>query len=150
VVNGAPFGRWTEHANTIQIRWNLGSPTELFKNGPNLEGRGERWAPYHLADGVTLGGTFLRNLGPGLRSQWIVLHEDGTFMGDGVNVTMGGSIVSPAFPERGSGTYEIRKGSRILYFNNGFKTGDCPILDQANTGGVKTVLLNGFPFERVR
>ena len=150
VVSGAPFGRWTEDANAIQIRWNVGAPTQLMKNGPNLERQGERWTPYHLADGITVSGTFLRDMGPGLRSQSIVLREDGTFMGDGVNVTMGGSMVSPAFPERGSGTYEIHKGSMILYFSNGFTQAIACVLDQSNAGGVKTVLLNGFPFERVR
>jgi hypothetical protein len=34
----------------------------------------------------------------GLRSQWIVLHKNGTFEGDGVNITMGGDIVSPISP----------------------------------------------------
>jgi hypothetical protein len=149
-VSGAPFGRWTEDANAIQIRWNIGAPTELAKNGPNLEGKGERWTPFHLPDGDRVEGTFVRQMEAGLRSQSIVLHQNGTFSGDGVNVTMGGSIVSPAFPERGSGTYEVRKGSMILYFANGFTQAIACILDDANTGVVKTVLLNGFPFQRVR
>jgi hypothetical protein len=97
-----------------------------------------------------LEGAFVRQIEAGLRSQWIVLHKDGTFMGEGVNVTVGGSMASPAFPERGSGTYEVRKGSMILYFANGFTQAIACILDQANTGVVKTVLLNGFPFQRVR
>ena len=59
-------------------------------------------------------------------------------------------MVSPAFPERGSGTYEIHKGSMILYFSNGFTQANACVLDQSNAGTVKTVLLNGFPFERVR
>jgi hypothetical protein len=58
--------------------------------------------------------------------------------------------VSPAFPERGSGTYEVRKGSMILYFANGFTQAIACIIDTTNTGDAKTVLLNGFPFQRVR
>ncbi len=149
-VSGAPFGHWTEDANSVQIQWNIGKPTNLGRNGPNLEGNGERWAPFRLADGEIIEGTFVRKMEAGLRSQAIVLKRDGSFMGDGVNVTMGGSIVNPAFPERGNGRYEIRKGSMILYFTNGYTQAIACILDKTNTGDVKTVLLNGFPFERIR
>jgi hypothetical protein len=79
-----------------------------------------------------------------------VLHKDGTFNGDGVNVTMGGREVNPAFPEKGSGTYEVRKGSMILRFTNGFRQAIACIIDTANTGDARTVTLNGFPFQRVR
>jgi hypothetical protein len=149
-VSGAPFGHWTEQENMVHIQWNIGSPTDLTKNGETLEAKGERWTPFHLADGDRLEGTFVRQMEAGLRSQWIVLHKDGTFAGDGVNVTMGGSMVSPAFPERGGGTYEIHKGSMILYFSNGFTQAIACIVDTAATGDAKTVLLNGFPFQRVR
>lgn len=43
---------------------------------------------------------------------------------------------------------EIRKGSMILYFANGYTQAIACILD--NPDNVGTVLLNGFPFERVR
>ena len=59
-------------------------------------------------------------------------------------------MVSPAFPERGAGTYEIRKGSMILYFSNGFTQAIACLLDEAHPGAVRTVVLNGFPFESVR
>jgi len=147
-VSGAPYGQWAEDETRVHIHWNIGAPTELAKNGPNLEGKGERWVPYRLVDGQRLEGTFVRKMEAGLRSQWIMLHPDGTFSGDGVNVTMGGSVVNPAFPERGSGRYEIRKGSMILYYANGYTQAIACILD--NPDNVRTVLLNGFPFERVR
>jgi hypothetical protein len=149
-VSGAPFGHWTEDENSVHIQWNIGSPIDLTKNGNNLEGKGEKWTPFHLADGELLEGTFVRQMEAGLRSQSIVLHKDGTFLGYGVNVTMGGSMVSPAFPERGSGTYEVRKGSMILYFSNGFTQAIACIIEKTNSGEAKTVLLNGFPFERMR
>jgi hypothetical protein len=78
-----------------------------------------------------------------------VFHEDGTFQGDGLNVTMGGEIVNPQFPAQGSGRYEIRKGSMILYFASGYTIAIACILDPP-AGSTRTVLLNGFPFERVR
>jgi hypothetical protein len=149
-VSGAPFGHWTEDENSVHIQWNIGAPTDLTKNGNNLEGKGEKWTPFHLADGELLEGTFIRQMEAGLRPQSIVLHKDGTFLGYGVNVTMGGSMVSPAFPERGSGTYEVRKGSMILYFSNGFTQAIACIIEKTNSGEAKTVLLNGFPFERMR
>jgi len=149
-VSGAPFGRWTEDDRSVHIQWNLGNPTDLLKNGVGLDGKGESWKPFKLADGDLVEGTFVRKMEAGLRSQWIVLKRDGTFSGDGVNVTMGGSTVNPAFPERGGGRYEIRKGSMILYFSNGYTQAIACILDRPDQGDVRTVLLNGFPFERVR
>jgi len=95
-------------------------------------------------------GTFVRKMEAGLRSQWIVLHKNGTFEGDGVNVTMGGEIVNPYFPAHGSGTYEVHKGSMILFFQNGFTQAIECMIDNAPNGEAKVVLLNGFPFERVR
>ena len=149
-VAGAPYGHWTDNGATIHIQWNIGAPTDLVKKGNTLEGKGERWTPFQLADGERLEGTFVRKMEAGLRSQWIVLHKNGTFEGDGVNVTMGGEIVSPNFPAHGSGTYEIRKGSMILFFQNGFTQAIGCMIDPPGTEEARTLLLNGFPFERVR
>ncbi len=149
-VAGAPYGHWTDNGDTIHIQWNIGAPTDLMKKGNTLEGKGERWTPFTLVEGDHMEGTFVRKMEAGLRSQWIVLHKNGTFEGDGVNVTMGGEIVSPNFPAHGSGRYEVHKGSMILYFQNGFTQAIACIIDAAPNGDAKTVLLNGFPFERVR
>lgn len=149
-VSGSPFGHWTDNGDSIQIQWNIGAPTILAKDGDNLQGKGEKWTPFHLPEGDLIEGTFVRKMEAGLRSQAIVLRKDGTFVGDGVNVTMGGSIVNPAFPERGAGTYEVHKGSMILSFSNGFTQSIACILDKAGGGSIRTVVLNGFPFERVR
>ncbi len=149
-VAGAPYGHWTDNADTIHIQWNIGAPTDLAKKGNTLEGKGERWTPFQLVEGERMEGTFVRKMEAGLRSQWIVLHKNGTFEGDGVNVTMGGEIVSPNFPAHGSGTYEVHKGSMILFFQNGFTQAIACIIDASPNGDARTVLLNGFPFERVR
>ena len=149
-VAGSPYGRWTDNGDTIHILWNVGGATELAKKENTLEGKGERWTPFQLVEGERLEGTFVRKMEAGLRSQWIVLHKNGTFEGDGVNVTMGGEIVSPNFPAHGSGTYEVHKGSMILFFQNGFTQAIACIIDAAPNGDARTVLLNGFPFERVR
>jgi hypothetical protein len=149
-VAGAPYGHWTDNGDTIHIQWNIGGPTDLAKKGNTLEGKGERWTPFQLVEGERPEGTFVRKMEAGLRSQWIQLHKDGTFTGDGVNVTMGGEIVSPNFPAHGSGTYEVHKGSMILFFQNGFTQAIACIIDAASNGDARTVLLNGFPFERVR
>ena len=150
VVSGVPFGQWTEDANTVHIRWNNGQATDLAKNGTSLDGSGQHWTPFVLSDGVTLEGTFVRKLEAGLHSEVLVLHQDGTFAGDGLNVTMGGTAVNPAFPARGSGRYEIRKGSMILYFTNGFTQSIACTLSPPNSAEARVVLLNEFPFERVR
>ena len=149
-VTGAPYGHWTDNGETIHIQWNIGGPTDLAKKGNTLEGKGERWTPFQLVEGERLEGTFVRKMEAGLRSQWIVLHKNGTFEGDGVNVTMGGEIVSPNFPAHGSGTYEVHKGSMILFFQNGFTQAIGCMIDPPGSEEARTVLLNGFPFERVR
>lgn len=150
VVSVAPFGGWSEDENSVHIRWANGSVTDLAKNGLDLEGKAERWHPYQIAEGEVIEGTFVRKMEAGLRSQWIVLKSDGTFSGDGVNVTMGGSMVNPRFPERGGGTYTVHKGSMILFYSNGFTQSIACTLDRKNSQQVQVVLLNGFPFERVR
>jgi hypothetical protein len=83
-------------------------------------------------------------MGPGLRSQGIVLTQDGAFAADGVNVTMGAELVMPQFPARGFGTYEVKKGSLVLHYANGFT-----VAIACNIDG-NTLLLNNFPFVRVR
>jgi hypothetical protein len=148
-TSGSNFGRWQRANGAVQIRWNSGAGSMLAQNGPNLEAQGERWTPFTLADGVRLRGLFVRKMEAGLRSQAIALREDGAFEADGVNVTMGGAMVSPAFPERGGGRYEIRKGSLILYFANGFTQAIACTLDP-NGPDARMVVLNGFPFERVQ
>jgi len=150
VVSGVPFGQWTEDGNAIQIRWNDGQAAVLAKNGQNLDGAGQHWTPFVLADGVNLEGTFVRKMEAGLQSQVLVLHKDGTFAGDGLNVTMGGSAVNPAFPARGNGRYQVRKGSMILYFANGFTQSIACTLTPPNSPQATVVLLNEFPFERVK
>jgi len=150
LVSAAPFGGWSEDERSVHIRWANGSLTDLAKNGLDLEGKAERWHPYRLAEGEALEGTFVRKMEAGLRSQWVVFKSDGSFTGDGLNVTMGGSMVNPRFPERGGGTYTVHKGSMILFFANGFTQSIACTLDRRNSQEVQVVLLNGFPFERVR
>ncbi|HEY2708058.1 MAG TPA: hypothetical protein VGI95_08390 [Caulobacteraceae bacterium] len=144
VVSQGGFGRWSQQGGTITVNWNYAQPSVLTRNGANLEGRGERWSPYHLADGDRLEGLFVRRMEAGLRSQAIVLKPDGTFQADGVNVVLGGEIVMPQFPAQGVGTYQITKGSMILAFSNGFTVAVACVIDG------NTVLLNNFPFVRER
>jgi len=49
----------------------------------------------------------------------LVLHKDGTFQAERVGQVVGGAIVDPAFPESGSGKYEVSKWTLILRFSNG-------------------------------
>ena len=38
-VSSAPFGRWADDGNTVHIQWNIGSPTDLVKNGGPSRGK---------------------------------------------------------------------------------------------------------------
>ena len=144
VVGQGGFGRWTQQGQGIGIQWNYAAPEMLTQSGDALVGGGVTYKPWHLADGLRLQGAFVRDMGPGLRSQGIVLTQDGLFASDGVNVVMGAELVMPQFPARGYGTYEVRKGSLVLHYANGFTVAIACNIDGA------TLLLNNFPFVRVR
>ena len=144
VVGQGGFGRWSQQDQTISINWNYAPAEQLTVAGDSLEGGGVRYNPWHLADGVRLEGVFVRPNDPGLRGQAIVLTQNGMFAADGVNVTMGGELVMPYFPARGYGTYEIKKGSLVLHFANGFT-----VAIACNIDG-NTLLLNNFGYQRVR
>jgi hypothetical protein len=144
VVGQGGFGRWTQQGQTIGIQWNYAAPEMLAQSGDALAGGGVTYKPWRLADGLRLQGAFVRDMGPGLRSQGIVLTQDGMFASDGVNVTMGDTLVMPQFPIQGYGAYEVKKGSMILHYANGFT-----VAIACNVDG-NTLLLNNFPFVRVR
>ncbi len=144
VVGQGGFGRWTQQGQTIGIQWNYAAPEVLTVSGDALVGAGAKYNPWRLADGLRLQGAFVRRMEQGLRSQGIVLTQDGNFASDGVNVVMGAELVMPQFPARGYGTYEVRKGSLILHYANGFT-----VAIACNVDG-NTLLLNNFPFARER
>ena len=144
VVGQGGFGRWRQQGQTISIAWNYAAPEVLTQAGEGLAGGGVRYNPWHLADGIRLQGAFVRRMEPGMRSQGIVLAEDGSFAADGVNVVMGAELVMPQFPARGYGTYEVKKGSLVLHYANGFT-----VAIACNVDG-NTLLLNNFPFARER
>jgi hypothetical protein len=144
VVSQGGFGHWTQQGQTVRITWNYAPPEVLAPAGDALVGGGVKYNPWPLANGLRLQGAFVRDMGPGLRSQGIVLAQDGAFAADGVNVTMGAELVMPAFPARGFGTYEVKKGSLVLHYANGFT-----VAIALNIDG-NTLLLNNFPFVRVR
>jgi hypothetical protein len=144
VTSQGGFGRWTQQGQTIGVTWNYAGPEMLTVSGDALVGGGATYEPWRLADGLRLQGAFVRRMEAGLRSQGIVLTEDGAFAADGVNITMGGSLVMPQFPPIGFGTYEVRKGSLILRYANGFT-----VAIACNVNG-NTLLLNDFPFARER
>jgi hypothetical protein len=144
VVSQGGFGRWSQQGQTISINWNYAAPEMLTVQGDKLAGGGVTYNPWPLANGLRLQGAFVRDMGPGLRSQGIVLTQDGLFAGDGLDVTMGGVLVMPQFPIRGYGSYEVKKGSLVLHYANGFT-----VAIALNVDG-NTLLLNNFPFVRVR
>jgi len=144
VVGEGGFGRWSQQGQTISIRWNYARGEVLTKSGDGLSGGGVSYHPWRLADGLRLQGAFVRRMDAGIRSQGIVLAQDGTFAADGVNVTMGAELIMPQFPARGFGTYEIKKGSLVLHYANGFT-----VAIACNIDG-NTLLLNNFPYVRER
>ena len=144
VVSQGGFGRWSQDGQTININWNYAPPEQLQIDGDKLVGGGTTYNPWPLADGIRLDGAFVRPGDPTLRGQGIVLSQDGTFASDGVNVTMGAELVMPYFPRVGYGAYEVKKGSLVLHYANGFT-----VAIALNIDG-NTLLLNNFGYQRVR
>jgi hypothetical protein len=144
IVGQSGFGHWRQQGQTISIAWNYAPPEVLTQTGEGLAGGGVRYNPWRLADGIRLQGAFVRRMDAGLRSQGIVLTQDGSFAADGVNVTMGAELVMPQFPARGFGTYAVKKGSIILRYANGFTVAIACVVDG------DTLLLNNFPYVRER
>jgi hypothetical protein len=144
VVSQGGFGRWSQDGQTININWNYAQPEQLQIDGDKLVGGGTTYNHWPLADGIRLEGAYVRPGDPTLRGQGIVLSHDGTFASDGVNVTMGAELVMPYFPRVGYGAYEIKKGSLVLHYANGFT-----VAIALNIDG-NTLLINNFGYQRVR
>jgi hypothetical protein len=140
-------GKWKEQSGKISISWANGESMDLTRDGPNLKERYVTWTPYASVDGLRLDGRFERVAPFG--SPWaITLHKDGTFTEDLAGETMGGTIVNPAFPEHGSGTYEIRRWSLILRFGSGFVQSINLLMGEGEPANASVIVLNGFDFRR--
>ena len=140
-------GRWIEQSGKITISWASGETMDLTRDGSNLKERYVTWTPYASVDGLRLDGRFQRVVpfGP----PWaITLRKDGTFTEDLAGETMGGTIVNPAFPEHGSGSYEIRRWSLILRFGTGFVQSINLLLGEGGPANPSVIVLNGFDFTR--
>jgi hypothetical protein len=141
-------GKWREQDGAIVVNWTTGSTPETYRrNGVRLEGP-KTWSRFTLADAVKIEGTFTSKNLFGLPPWSIRLTKAGRFEADGVNHTMGGNISSPTFPEKGGGTYEIRTGTIILRFDNGYRTSIALQLGGDEPAAPTSVILNGTAFDR--
>ncbi len=141
-------GRWTETGGTITVEWTLRDAEKFERDGENLKSGGTLWGRLKSMDGARLEGTFERPTGFG--PVWSIrFGKDGRFDADGINNTMGGEITMPAFPAKGSGTYEIRSWTLILRFDNGFRI-SIAFGFGFDPATVKTILVNEYSFDRKR
>jgi hypothetical protein len=139
-------GRWTESGGSIKVEWTLRDAETFERDGEHLKRDGTLWNRLTPVDGARLEGTFERPTGFG--PVWSIrFGKDGHFDADGVNNTLGGEITMPAFPTKGSGTYEIRSWTLILRFDNGFRT-SIALGFGFDPSTVKTLLMNEYGFDR--
>ena len=141
-------GRWTERNGTITIDWQIGSPTTLTRDGQQLREQYTVWSPYPPVDGLRLDGRYQRRPEEYVSPSGITFHRDGTFEEDGLNVTMGGTVVNPGFPEQGSGTYQILRWSLILRFSTGFVQSIHLLIAAGDRANPAHIVLNGYDFVR--
>jgi len=117
---GRQFGRWKEdrEAGTVTITWFGGKSVNYRRKGKDLVLEGGSVTRRESMDGLRLEGRFEGKMfiGPPIR---LVLHKDGRFEEELLVNVLGGSIIDPAFPEKGSGKYEVSKWTLILRFPDG-------------------------------
>jgi hypothetical protein len=117
---GRQYGRWTQdqQAGTLTITWFGGHVVTYRRKGRDLVLEGGSATRRETMDGLRLDGHFeaKQNFGPPIR---LVLHKDGRFEEELLVNVLGGSIIDPAFPEKGSGTYEVLKWTLILRLADG-------------------------------
>lgn len=117
---GRHFGRWKEdkEARSITVEWFGGHPVNYQRRGQDLVSGSLRATRKESLDGLRLEGRFEHPqfIGPPLV---LALHKDGTFQAERVGQVLGGAIIDPAFPETGSGKYEVSRWTLILRFSNG-------------------------------
>lgn len=117
---GRQFGRWTQdrEAGTLTITWFGGKSITYRRKGKDLLLEGGSASRREPMDGLRLEGRFEKKMyiGPPVR---LVLHKDGRFEEELLVNVLGGAIIDPAFPEKGSGTYEVSKWTLILRFQDG-------------------------------
>jgi hypothetical protein len=117
---GRQFGRWKEDRDTgtLTITWFGGQSVKYRRKGKDLVLEGGSVNRKESMDGLRLEGRFEGKMyvGPPIR---LVLHKDGRFEEELLVNVLGGSIIDPAFPEKGSGKYEVSKWTLILRFADG-------------------------------
>src|SRR3954468_1222241 len=146
-IGARQSGRWSEKGGKVSIAWTIGGTQELTRNGDKLTEQYSSWAPYAPVDGLRLDGRFSHAQGFG-PPMMLTLRKDGTFTEDGVNDTMGGTMVNLDFPVHGSGTYEIARWSLVLRFSNGFVQSINLLLGGGDPTSTTTMVLNGYDFAR--
>lgn len=147
LLNNRRFGTWSEEDGKIRIHWNQGPEDVVERDNDNLKGNGILWSALKPLEGIRLDGTYARTNTIGTPPM-IVLRKDGTFDADQVNETMGGKQVNAKMPEIGSGTYEFHRWSLILRFDTGFVQSIHVDFDGPDPEKAKSILINGFAFER--
>ncbi len=138
-------GWWTEAANGIRIEWANGDAAEtLARDGENLKGKWS-WSRLPPVDGVRLEGTFARQVVGGV---WALrLTKDGRFETDGLGNVLTPAILGTDFPERGAGTYEVRKWTMVLRFDGGY-TATIALMPPVKLADATAIFLNEYEFTR--
>jgi hypothetical protein len=152
------YGRYTLDGDDFTIAWN---PDKLTKQRRTDRGRrlpsgkvelnGNTYHAIPPCDGLTLDGTYVWKW-PGGESV-VRFTRDGRFAERGLHETVSDdNLVHPEWPkmpERGSGTYSIRRNTLEVTYDNGptrrifFHTRDDP-------KDVKSITINTYPHERTR
>jgi hypothetical protein len=156
-VDDSPnYGRYTLDGDTFKIAWNYDKltkqrRTDAGKRLPSgkVELNGNTYHAIPPCDGMTLEGTYSWKWGGG--ESVIRFTRDGRFTERGLRETVSDDKLVhpdwPKMPERGSGTYSIRRNTLEVAYDNGptrrifFVTRDDP-------KDVRSISINTYPHEK--
>lgn len=117
----ARAGKWKAVGDKIEIQRDAKTPPTVYER---VNGDLGEWESMPRVDGLKLSGRYSRRSLPAAgvvqTYHWIDFKEDGTFKTDGVVTTIGFQDSDwPRFPDKLSGTYEIRDWTIFLTFEDG-------------------------------
>jgi hypothetical protein len=145
------YGRWRENAATraLDVAWQEGPSWHLTREGSQLSLEGKKLLKFRPIDGAQFDGVYAYRPVGGEPSA-LRLTAGGKFEARNLTDSMVCPIGQSAMRD-GSGSYEVKKWTLILRFDNGV-TNLLPlgIPDGEGQQGVTRFLVNGYDFSLVR
>jgi hypothetical protein len=145
------YGRWraNEATGSIDVQWKEGSPWQMKRDGGSLSVDGRKLLTLRPLEKARFNGSYAyRPVGDSPTT--LALTPDGRFVAQNLTDNMICNSGQPA-AKRGRGTYEVRKWTLILRFDDG-STAYLPlhIRNEENLAAVTRFWVKSYEFELLR